>query len=190
MARQLRFYLRPSDVGRLLDDLKQNSSTQLFLAKSPTSEPLEVDSNTLDRCHACLAGLRCYDQCYLSRDARIATWFVEKQGYWLIDTESEVIEFSGCNFSDLVLVEGRFSYQIDRLSPRRDAIVPKTPEFVKWAEKVFRRSKKHLIWDKELEAYLGADAAQWRGRGLRFTQGFELLRAARAINEPLNTITQ
>jgi hypothetical protein len=174
MGRQFRVYLLPADVDNLLSYLKENLGARVFAAESSTSSPPEVVSRTLDRSHPCHSGLQCYGRCYLSRDAQIATWFIEKRGYWLTNTESEVIEFDGCDFGDLALVEGRFYYQIDRLSLRRDALVPKGRKFVEWAEEVFRRSKKLLLWDKELQAYVGTEAAQWRKQGGVFTQGFEL----------------
>ena len=92
--------------------------------------------------------------------------WVEKQERWYVDSEpAEVIAFSTCAFGPGVLVEGSFSYQIDRLSVAKDDIVPKGSEFVTWAKRIFRSAKKRLRYDKGLDAYVSTEADLWAKQG-------------------------
>jgi hypothetical protein len=93
--------------------------------------------------------------------------FIAEQNYWIIDTDSEVIEFSGCDFDgDGVLVSGRFYFQNDVLIG--DGIWSKRSEFLKWASRVFRVAKGTMRYSKPLEAYVGKDAELWWRNGGKF----------------------
>lgn len=92
--------------------------------------------------------------------------FYPTRSEWLVQTESEVIEFSGCAFDGNLLRCGRFHFQNDLLVG--DMIVPKRKEFLDWADRVFRVSKKLLRRSKTLDAYVGKEADAWREAGGRF----------------------
>jgi hypothetical protein len=92
--------------------------------------------------------------------------FIRSRSLWIIDTDSEVIEFRGCEFDGDVLVRGRFYFQTDVVVD--GLIVPKRKDFLVWADKVFRLAKKSLVRSKALDAYVGECAERWRRKGGRF----------------------
>jgi len=92
--------------------------------------------------------------------------FVPVLSHWTVQTESEAVEFTGCEFDGSVLVRGRFYFQKDLLVG--DMIVPMRREFLCWADKAFRLAKKSLLRSTTLDAYVGEHAARWRREGGRF----------------------
>jgi len=93
--------------------------------------------------------------------------FIAQQNYWIIDTDSEVIEFSGCDFDgDGILIIGRFYFQNDVLIG--DGIWSKRTEFLHWTSRVFLVAKETLRYSKPLEAYVGRDAERWWRNGGKF----------------------
>jgi hypothetical protein len=95
----------------------------------------------------------------------IRLYFLPARSRWYVDVESEVIEFSGCEFDGTVLLRGRLYFQTDFLVG--DAIAPKRKEFLEWADRVFRLTKKSLHRSKILDAYLGDAAEKWVQQGGR-----------------------
>jgi hypothetical protein len=170
MGRQLRFFLLPEDVDDLIGDLGQRVGLNLLSERSPTSQIIPLDSASSGRSEVVYDGWTHYERFYLAPSGEIQARManVEGQGYWHIDIESEVIEFDACWLREGELVQGRIYYQTDLLSPAQDALIPKAPAFVLWAEKIFRRTKKLLRWSKELDAYVGPHADRWQQTGGRF----------------------
>ena len=95
--------------------------------------------------------------CYITpgKEADIKMCFVPVLSHWTVQTESEAIEFTGCEFDGSVLVRGRFYFQNDLLVG--DRIAPKRREFLSSADQVFRLAKKSLD-PTTLDAYGGACA--------------------------------
>lgn len=106
--------------------------------------------------------------CYLipSDGAEIKTWYMQKRQLWGIDGGSEAIQFSGCDYNGKVLEIGRFYFQTDSLMGNE--IWPKRPEFLRWADNVFRVSKRMMSYSREFSAYMGKDALIWKERGGQF----------------------
>jgi hypothetical protein len=106
--------------------------------------------------------------CYITpvKGADIKMRFISVLSQWNVEIESEVIEFSGCEFDGNVLLRGRFYFQTDLLVG--DMVAPKGSAFLTWAEKVFRLAKKSLRRSKALDAYVGEHAERWRQSGGRF----------------------
>jgi hypothetical protein len=92
--------------------------------------------------------------------------FVRNFSRWDIGADSEVIEFSGCEFDGRVLLRGRFYFQTDLLMD--GTIAPKRAAFLNWADKVFRLTKKSLTRSKTIDAYVGEHAEKWGHEGGRF----------------------
>ena len=166
MSRQFRFFLLPSDIEALVAELRTRVSLKIIQERTPTSETVELETPI----HKGVAWLRNSDamsvRCYLIPPigAEVRVKFIAKQSYWLVDEEhSEVIEFSGCDFDGETLMIGRFYFQTDMLIG--DTIWPKRPEFLKWADRIFRTMKKPLRYSKSMEAYVGKDADEWRKSG-------------------------
>lgn len=99
MGRQIRFYLLPQDVGFLLGDVNANVGVELYAAKSSTVELVPVTGKMRER-STWPGWINGYERLYLARPngPRPRREWIPKQGYWLIDPESEVIEFDGCEY--------------------------------------------------------------------------------------------
>jgi hypothetical protein len=164
MSRQFRFYLLPSDIERVVAELRARFGVKVIEADSPKISPVEIDSPV----RAASLGDATSIYCYLMppAGADIKTWYMVKRQLWAVDISSEVIQFSGCDYDGNVLLIGRFYFQTDFLDG--DSIWRKRPEFLAWAGKIFRWTKKFLHWSKELQAYVGEDAMRWKQNGGRF----------------------
>ncbi len=163
MGRQFRFYLLPQRLERIIRKLREQFGARLFDDASPSNSPREAE--TVFRTSK--AGVTSVN-CYLTtpENAALKTWYADKRGEWLMDSDSEIIEFSGCYFDGSVLQSGRFYYQTNFVigNEFRD----KSPSFLKWAEQVFSRTKKDLTYSPKMMAYVGEDAMRWRKDGGRF----------------------
>ena len=101
--------------------------------------------------------------------ATIKVNYYPTRSEWLVDEEkSEVIQFCGCGFDGKTLHIGRFYAQTDMLIG--DTIWPKQEPFLQWVDRVYRTAKKLLNYSKELDAYVGPAAGEWRRQGGEFRQ--------------------
>jgi hypothetical protein len=169
MSRQFRFFLLPSDAEALIADLHDHVGLKLIDAKSPVPEPVEIASPMQENPASSGGKTTVSAYCYLTAatGAEMKMRYIAKQGYWLVHEErSEVIQFSGLEYDGEVLVQGRLYFRTDFLLD--DAIWPKRDQFLRWADRIFRRAKSTLAYSKVLDAYIGPDADAWRTRGGRF----------------------
>jgi hypothetical protein len=166
MSKQFHMYLLPADVESLIRTLRSRLHVSLFQPWSPSLIPVSTESAL------CKGGLQLITatvraDCYLARNgAEIRMKFIRNLSRWNIDTDPEVIEFSGCEFDGQVLVRGRLYFHNDLHID--DTLAPKRKGFLDWADKVFRLTKKSLTRSKTLDAYLGENAEKWRQKGGRF----------------------
>jgi hypothetical protein len=170
MGRQMRFYLLPQETSELVASLRSEIGLDCYSANSLDPLP-QLDAHIFSSLPAeCFGGLRCYPRAYLAPPISLSPAILthEVRATWHVDISSEVIEFDSCAFDANHLVEGRMYYQHDRLSGNN--IVPKNPDFVRWAERVFRSAKRKLHWSKELLAYVGTETELWRQQGGTFLQ--------------------
>jgi hypothetical protein len=168
MSRQFPFYLLPSDIEGLTAELRSKFGARVIDTVSPSMTPLEIGSAVRKEENRDATRVRCYIA--PPSGAEIKTWYMEKRQLWAVDTSSEVIEFSGCDFTEGVLLIGRFYFETDMLIG--DSIWRKRPEFLAWADKVFRFTKHSLFWSKPMMAYVGEDALRWRKAGGKFASFF------------------
>jgi hypothetical protein len=167
MSRQFRFYLLPSDIERLAAELRVRYSANFIDTVSSCLAPTQVDSpirRIIRDSGQEVSSVHCY--LVQPTGADIRTWYMQKRKLWAIDEASEVIQFSGCDFDGSVLLVGRFYFQTDLLID--NSIWPKRREFLDWAGKIFRTTKRLLKRSKAMDAYVGEDAARWRQGGGRF----------------------
>lgn len=187
MGRQFRFYLLPSDLDQLLANLRAEYGLRILTTSSDKPEPLELDLATSNYIEIASSGVYSFGQYYLASgaDAKTYMFYGDKLQKWHINSEqSELIELSTSDYGSGVLTEGRFYYQKDMLSPDATVIVPKSPDFVRWAESIFRAAKKQLKYSSELEAYIGLQAEVWRQQGGQFVYNH-----SRPVSKP-KTITE
>ncbi len=161
MSCQFRVYLLPDDVEWLIAELRTRFDFRLLQESSKTATPVELHSplrvwpaTSRGNAHTDVRG-------YLATraDADLRQWYAANRSEWLLAVESEIVEFSGCDFDGASLSEGRFCFQTDQLAA--DTIVPKRAEFLSWADRLFRGAKKLLTRSRTLDAYLGPRTAKW-----------------------------
>lgn len=170
MGRQFRFFLLPSDIEALIGGLRSNLNIKLIQETSPTFTPLELASpiqsgqnwfGAFGRRNA--SWVRCY---LAPPSADIKLRYYPTRAEWLVQVESEVIEFSGCEYDgNGLLTIGRMYFQADMLLG--DSIWRKRDEFIRWSEKIFRAAKKQMVYSESFRAYFGKDADNWRKNGGR-----------------------
>ena len=168
MSKQFEVYLLPVDIENVVAELRQHVGIKIVRAFSPTLNPIEANSAIEKEPLNDQIGERLLVNCYLipPQRAEIRMRYVEARSQWSLRLESEAVEFSGCEFDGKVLVRGRFYFQNDILVG--DTIAPKHQEFLEWADRVFRTTKKLLHRSKELDAYVGPEAETWRRQGGKF----------------------
>ncbi len=175
MSKQFQLYLTPSDAVALVEELRVRFGARVLSEKSSTSDPVELDSPIR---HESIfeAGGATSIRCYLApADGHIITNYYPTLRLWLTETSSEAIEFSGSDFDGKTLRVGRFYFQTDDLVD--GMIIKKRAEFLTWADRVFRYTKKALKRDRELMeplgAYVGKEALIFRKSGGRFAESIE-----------------
>jgi hypothetical protein len=166
MGRQFRFYLLPSEIDAIVAKLRAEFEAQVIGDVSPQPHPTPISSHfehvdpKQKSSHA--SGVHCY--LTSSSNPELRMWYMGKRQLWAIDDDrSEVIQFSGCYFSGAVLDVGRFYYRAEMLLDM--SIWQKRPEFVSWADKIFRATKRTLKYSPKLAAYIGEEAARWKRQG-------------------------
>lgn len=172
MGKQFQLYLTPSDAEALVEELRARFAAGVLSEKVPTSDPVEMESPILHKSIFETNGATSI-YCYLApANGRIITTYYPELRLWLVQPSSEAIEFSGCDFDGKTLLVGRMYFQTDDLVDGR--IVKKRLEFLRWADKVFRYTKKVLKRDRELMqplgAYVGKEALIFRESGGRFAE--------------------
>lgn len=141
MGRQFRLYLIPSDIDRMILELRAGFDIKLIDTVSTGPTPAEIDSPI-----SYPSPLRpevISVHCYLAppKGADIRVWYMPKRQLWAIDEErSEVIQFSGCSFDGKVLDCGRLYYHADMLVD--DLIWAKRSNFVERQSDCFERRSK------------------------------------------------
>ena len=168
MSKQCRFYLLPSDVERLLAELRSQVGLKLISKRSPVLKPTELESPFSEYVSQPTKAKFLHVDCFLTppTEAEIKMHHLTKQEQWTVAESSEVVEFSGCDYDGKTLSIGRFYFQNDQLIG--DALWPKRDEFLQWADGLFQTTKKLLKRSKTLNAYIGKDAAAWERNGGRF----------------------
>ena len=160
MGRQFQVYLLPSDAVRLVEIIRDKVALRLLASRSSQQDPVEIESPILTQ-----GGFTRADCLLAPIAASLQIRYVDKQSYWYVDTLfSEAIEFKACHFDEKTIKRGRLYYDQGFYNVQ-GKWQDKSPDFLTWAEKVFRTAKKTLERDPSLEAYVGRDAQRWRAAG-------------------------
>lgn len=158
MGRQITLYLLPSDTSLFEESLKKSLDISFFEYESPSSRPRPVAS----------LGIPSMGESWLiiyltlpNQAKNIVCEKVPSQGYWTIDSlRSPVVEFSRCYFNGKVLREGRLFYDSGYYDDS-GTWVEKPKDFLEWADKLFRITKKVLKKIPNKQEYAGQDALAW-----------------------------
>ena len=176
MSKQFQLFLTPADAEALVGELRARFGTRVLSKKSLMGEPVEIESPIEHESIFEASGATSVC-CYLApANGRIITKYYPTLRLWLLDDwDSEAIEFSGCDFDGKTLLGGRFYFKTDDSVDGR--IIKKREEFLQWADRVFRYTKKVLKRDRglmqPLGAYVGKDALIFRENGGRFAESLK-----------------
>jgi len=95
--------------------------------------------------------------CYLAREQYPAVVIKSLGSKVTVDyRESELVEVWRPFFDGKIIKRGRFFYEPQFFHAKGQ----KSPEFCKWAEKLFERVKRLLRYNRSVDAYVGRDAAE------------------------------
>lgn len=167
MSKQLYLYALPTDIDRIMSELRETLSVVLISPRSSHPEPTWIDSPLINNSLLESWDSKSIDCCLIPNGlAEIRFEHYKDQALWHVSEDSESISASGCDFDGKILVRGRFYCRTDVL--KVGEIVRKSPEFIRWAESVFRLLKRNLQWSRELGTYVAADALAWERQGGRF----------------------
>jgi hypothetical protein len=154
-------------MNLLVEQLQKRFEARLLLDYSPSFELFEINSPFGGDEAGELESLSSHTRYYLAPPfGHIDRRYCPKPDWWVIDSDSEGIEFSDCIKNDNTLLIGRFWYQPNVVRDSR--FVSKSDQFLKWAEAVYRHSKKALTYDPKIYTYVGKGAMGFREGGGQF----------------------
>jgi hypothetical protein len=161
MSRQFSFYLTPQDSFNLKIILEENLDVVFLADKSGCPKPSEFSELIFE-------DIEEEAMVYVSRRSELAQvrfHNIENLNVWMVDSlRSPVIEFSNCYFDKKRLGPGRMYYTLGYYLTD-GSWTDKNVEFLEFARKVFTFTKKNLIRNKEIDAYLGKEAIKLLGAG-------------------------
>ena len=101
--------------------------------------------------------IRRFEQCLIKE--------VGAQGYWVVNSLfSPVAELDRSHYDGQVLKRGRL-YYVDGFYDPQELWIEKPANFKAWAKRLFTATRKTLVHDKKLGAYIGPEAALIRISG-------------------------
>lgn len=178
MSKQFQLYVLPSDADALVKEIQGRFGVRILSENSPSSEPTELLSPVREGSMKFRTGEQTSIRCYLAPVfGRIKVNYYQKPNHWVIQPESEAIQFSGCDFDGKTLLIGRMYFQT--VDIQEGEIVKKSEEFLEWANDVFRFSKRALNRDPALGplgAYVGKDATIFRQKGGKLASSIKATR--------------
>lgn len=166
MGRQVNFFLSQDDQA-VLNDLIMQPGDVIVLATKPDRDPVKVLASTVIR----KMGAE-YIRVALTKHAfaENLTYHPLGDGRAYLDLlDSSAIEYARCYVSPPgqgepgFIRSGRLYY-----TTTRNDMSPKEADFVNWAERLFRKIKKHLVLEDGL--YAGEDALRKRKQGWQLRQ--------------------
>lgn len=163
MGRQVTFFLTPNDTDRLMAQLSLCSPFLILHSRSQLPTPKVVPS----------VNVREGDQDWLyfllireSDLEGVKLKEVSAQHYWSIDVlRSPVIEFNRCFFDGRILRRGRIWYETGFYGLNREWIC-KSADFITWAEKLLKTTRKCLTKDGSNLLGQGAKELVENGEGV------------------------
>jgi hypothetical protein len=160
MSKQVNFYVTPEDTTLLEDSLRDIESFVVLHSRSDSSKPrilanLDYIENGQQWLYLFLVRPDDLDS--------VSMRYVPAQDYWTVDVlKSPVIELNRCFFDGQILRRGRI-YYIGKFYGTNDELIAKPEPFQKWANSVFKTTKKAL--NKINSDYFGRNAQEWLTSG-------------------------
>ena len=164
MSKQIYIYALPTDIERLIYILKTEVGLSIISSVSTKPEPKWVTSPMQDgsvlQSNSSVSASCCLVPNGL---ADIRMKHISYQTKWHVEEESEIIRVSGFDYDGKILVRGRLYCQTDALAGIE--IVKKRADFIRWTDRIFRKTKQHLQLSKQYGSYMGYDAMVWKEGG-------------------------
>lgn len=170
MSKQCRVFLLPTDIERLLEQLRLRAKVKVIARKSPSMNPVDLTSPFSGYVSQVTSTNFLHLDCLLipSASSEVRMRYLAKQNQWVVSESSEAVEFTGCDYDGRILRPGRLYFQTDQALG--EDIWPKRAEFLRWADQLLQITKAALRRSAVLNAYVGTDAAAWEHDGGRFEQ--------------------
>lgn len=157
-SRQINFYLTQHDQVELEERVLESAEWLPVAATHTGKMPKRLQTTLIHRMGD--ERLQIF-VCHPSQYGELVSIDVPDQRYKLVDVvKSPAIEFARCFSSGKKLRRGRF-YYVSRYFDDEGKIVAKDDKFLRWAEGLFKISKKALILDEQ-GMYLGQEAYEFR----------------------------
>jgi hypothetical protein len=154
LSHQLALRVLEEDLRILEDELRQRSS--VFVAYYH-DRPIPTLCSALarDQCRQPLVWLAREEDLEL-----ISLNYISAQGYWLVDQiRSPVLELSRGGMDESRLVPGRLYYRTGYYDGPE--WVGFSPEFLEWADGIFRFVRRRFPYSRETRTYDGVHAKEW-----------------------------
>jgi hypothetical protein len=153
MSKQINYYLMQADIDNLEVKLKEIEPYFVLHRYSDTKQPRQLPAINFKENLSY----------YIVRQVDfklVQTEYVPNQNYWVIDgTRSPVIELGGCFYDGTILRRDRVYFESKYYDLDYVELIQKSPEFINWADRVFKVIKKNLL--KKDSNYIGANAKAW-----------------------------
>lgn len=164
-GRQFSFFLGLTDQQTLEDVIRSSGDIVLLANRSHSDMGEELASSIIDDPQK--QSLRCL----IARRADLADIHFKPTGYRPDDfacnvTYEPVVEFDRFFFAKNFMRAGRF-YRVDQYWNADDEVESKSPEFIEWAERLYKLVKKSLA-RVEQGHFAGAEALAMRRSGIPF----------------------
>lgn len=155
MGKQVNFFAVNSDFDILESALKKIEPFVILKYESPTSAPERADHLRVRRMGEETLALRLCRACDIDS---LHTWFVDTQGYWVVDTlTSPVVELNRCYYDGSICRRGRLYFR-DGYYLDDGRWLDKPAHFVQWADRVLRLARRTFRRNPALGSYVGPEA--------------------------------
>lgn len=157
-SQQVNFFMHPQDLFEFEKLIKERSPVS-FIQEPLLNGILEMNEGSIytPEKEIWLRG-------YLARPldtTNIRLYFVERQGYWLVDVvKSPAIELTRSFFDERILRRGRLYYHNGYYNEEK-AWITKGNDFIDWAKYLISVIRKNYQKDKLTGYYVGPFANEW-----------------------------
>ena len=162
MGRQVNFFLHPDDQQEF-DDFLKTFDEIVFIPYYHRTDKLTFISDTIVNDYV-KEGIRVY----LARKSdlnKIRLDYIATQEYWLINSDSPVLEFDRSIFRENTILSGRLYFQTKFVENM--VWVDQPADFVKWSDNIIKSARRNLNKFKRdfgsfsYTDYLGSNALDW-----------------------------
>lgn len=166
-GKQFSFYIGLTDQIAIEEAIRASGDVAVLEGSSPTEKAVERDSSIMcdtENEHFRVLVARRADLSHL----RFRPTGSPKKDYWYDTLRQPIVEFDRSFTFKRFIRAGRM-YRQDRYYNEYDELVSKSPEFIDWADRLYKLVKKSLI-KIERGRYAGREALAMRQSGIPFEE--------------------